>query len=89
MQLSEDKITRGNAVAVKAAVLAAARSGDAELDLSRIRSVDSTSVSILMSWLRALLAAGRKPKLRFVPEKMVTLMRLYGVKELIAPYFAS
>ena len=54
MRLSEEKITRGNAVAVKAAVLASAQAGDTVLDFSNVKSVDSTSVSILMSWVRTL-----------------------------------
>ena len=49
MRLSEEKITRGNAVAVKAAVLASAQAGDTVLDFSNVKSVDSTTVSILMS----------------------------------------
>ena len=80
MRLSEEKITRGNAVAVKAAVLASAQAGDTVLDFSNVKSVDSTSVSILMSWVRT-------PEIRCVPEKMLSLMRLYGVNDLLAPYF--
>ena len=61
MRLSEEKITRGNAVAVKAAVL--------------------------MSWVRTLQSLQRTPEIRCVPEKMLSLMRLYGVNDLLAPYF--
>lgn len=88
MRLSEEKITRGNAVAVKAAVLASAQAGDTVLDFSNVkRSVDSTSVSILMSWVRTLQSLQRTPEIRCVPEKMLSLMRLYGVNDLLAPYF--
>lgn len=87
MRLSEEKITRGNAVAVKAAVLAAAQAGDTVLDFSNVKSVDSTSVSILMSWVRTLQSLQRTPEIRCVPEKMLSLMRLYGVNDLLAPYF--
>ena len=86
MRLSEEKITRGNAVAVKAAVLASAQAGDTVLD-SNVKSVDSTSVSILMSWVRTLQSLQRTPEIRCVPEKMLSLMRLYGVNDLLAPYF--
>ena len=79
MRLSEEKITRGNAVAVKAAVLASAQAGDTVLD--------STTVSILMSWVRVLQNARLTPEIRCVPEKMLSLMRLYGVDGLLVPYF--
>lgn len=69
MRLSEEKITRGNAVAVKAAVLASAQAGDTVLDFSNVKSVDSTSVSILMSWVRTLQSLQRTPEIRCVPGK--------------------
>ena len=86
MRLSEEKITRGNAVAVKETVIAAARAGDVELDLSNVCSVDSTSVSILLSWVREHQSAGRRPEVRGVPEKMHSLMKLYGVEKLLSVY---
>ena len=87
MRLSEEKITRGNAVAVKAAVLASAQAGDTVLDFSNVKSVDSTTVSILMSWVCVLQNARLTPEIRCVPEKMLSLMRLYGVDGLLVPYF--
>ena len=87
MQLSEDKITRGNAVEIKAAVLASAHAGDAVIDFSGVKTVDSTAVSILMSWVRVLQNARLTPEIRCVPEKMLSLMRLYGVDGLLVPYF--
>lgn len=89
MQLSEDKITRGNAVEVKAAVLASAHAGDVVIDFSGVKTVDSTAVSILMSWVRVHLHAHRTPQIRCVPEKMLSLMKLYGVWGLLSPYFAE
>lgn len=89
MQLSEDKITRGNAVEVKAAVLASAHAGDVVIDFSGVKTVDSTAVSILMSWVRVHLHAHRIPQIRCVPEKMLSLMKLYGVWGLLSPYFAE
>lgn len=86
MRLSEEKITRGNAVAVKSTVIAAAQAGDTELDLSSVHTVDSTSVSILLSWVRMHQAAGRQPEVRGVPEKMHSLMKLYGVEKLLSAY---
>ncbi len=89
MRLSETSVTRRNAVAVKAAVLEAACGGDDVLDFSGVTAVDSTSVSILMSWVRAVTAAGRRPCVRGVPDKMRSLMRLYGVERLLEPAFEA
>ena len=44
-------------------------------------------MSILMSWVRTLQSLQRTPEIRCVPEKMLSLMRLYGVNDLLAPYF--
>ncbi len=89
MRVSEQKISRGNAVAVKASVLEAARAGDDTLDLSGVTSVDSTSVSILLSWVRELQHADRTPRVLGVPEKMRSLMKLYGVEHLLEPFFVA
>lgn len=52
-----------------------------EVDLARVEAVDSTAVSLMLSWLRA--AQARNIKLRFVnvPENLVSLANLYGVAE--------
>lgn len=52
-----------------------------EVDLARVEAVDSTAVSLMLSWLRA--AQARNIKLTFVnvPENLVSLANLYGVAE--------
>lgn len=89
MRLSEQKITRGNAIEVKAAVVKAAHAGDVVLDLSSVRSVDSTSVAILLSWVRILQSAQLRPRICGVPDKMLSLMKLYGVERILSPYFEA
>lgn len=86
MRVREEKITCSNAVAVKAGVAQAARAGDAVLDLSAVKSLDSSAVAIVLAWIRILQQAGRQPVLRGAPEKMMTLARLYGVRGLIEPF---
>ena len=86
MRIAEERIDHWNAMAVKALVLQAAAEGDAELDFSEVGIVDSSAVSILMAWLRVHGKAGRKALVRGVPEKMKSLMKLYGIYGLAAPY---
>ena len=55
--------------------------------MSRVCALHEDAVSILMSWVRTLQSLQRTPEIRCVPEKMLSLMRLYGVNDLLAPYF--
>lgn len=84
MQVSEQKITRGNAAAVKKEVLTAARSRDVVLDLSNVKTLDSSAVAVVLAWLRVVQEQGADPVLIGVPEKMMSLARLYGVHDLLA-----
>ena len=83
MRITEKKITRTRAMAVKAEILAAAARGDTELDFADIESADSSAVAVVMAWVRRLQAKNLTPVLRHVPPKMTALMGLYGVAELL------
>lgn len=89
MRIAEQKVTRANASRVKQEVLAAARQGDAQLDWSAVTGVDSSSVAIVLAWIRVLQAGGITPQLGGVPDKMISLMRLYGTYELIEPFLTG
>lgn len=54
---------------------------DIVIDLARVDVVDSTAVSLMLSWLRA--AQARNVRLMFVnvPENLLSLANLYGVAE--------
>ena len=52
----------------------------AEMKFSRVMDVDD-------EWVRVLQNARLTPEIRCVPEKMLSLMRLYGVDGLLVPYF--
>lgn len=86
MLVKEEKITRGNATSVKGEILAAVHAGDDALDLSNVTTLDSSAVAIVLAWIRAVQAAGRTPRLSVVPEQMMTLARLYGVRNLITAF---
>lgn len=85
MQVNEKKVTRGNAAAVKKLVIAAANSGDSVLDWTNVGAVDSSAVAIVLAWLRVLQDKNIEPQLIGVPEKMRSLMRLYGIYDLVKP----
>ena len=86
MQVSEQKLTRSNAAAVKKEVLAAAKGHDAVLDLSNVKTLDSSAVAVVLAWLREVQEQGATPVLVGVPDKMMSLARLYGVHGLLKPY---
>lgn len=89
MRVTETKFTRTRAMAVKSAVLAAARAGDSVLDLQSVTSADSSAVAVVLAWVRVVQAAGRTPVLKNVPVKMTALMELYGITELLSGFVAT
>jgi phospholipid transport system transporter-binding protein len=54
---------------------------DIVVDLARVDAVDSTAVSLMLSWLRAAQARGIKLAFINVPENLLSLANLYGVAE--------
>ncbi len=56
---------------------------DLIIDLAQVTDVDSSAVSMLLQWQRE--AGRRNRQIRFanVPRKLQSLIRLYGVSELI------
>lgn len=54
---------------------------DIVIDLARVDAVDSTAVSLMLSWLRAAQARGIKLAFVNVPENLLSLANLYGVAE--------
>ncbi|MDO4936793.1 MAG: STAS domain-containing protein [Sutterellaceae bacterium] len=89
MLVNETRVTRINASAVKSRVIQAAEAGDTVLDWSGVTAVDSSTVAIVLAWLRVLQKKNLVPQLVAVPEKMLSLMRLYGTYQLIEPTFAK
>ena len=87
MRIQVNRLTRGNASEVKASVTAAAAAGDAVLDFSAVITVDSSAVAVVLAWIRILQVQGVRPMLVAVPDKLVSLMRLYGVYGLLEEFF--
>lgn len=89
MLVNETRVTRINATAVKARVIQAAQSGDTVLDWSAVTVVDSSTVAIVLAWVRILQKKSLTPRLIAVPEKMLSLMRLYGTYDLLSGYMEN
>jgi phospholipid transport system transporter-binding protein len=57
--------------------------GDLLVDFSRVDSVDSSSVSLLLAWARAAKQMQRNLKVIALPDDLLSLSRLYGVEEML------
>lgn len=62
--------------------------GSVVVDLSGVTEVDSSSISMLLQWLREAATRGHTLRVTGVPENMRSLATLYGVDELL-PYQQS
>jgi phospholipid transport system transporter-binding protein len=55
-----------------------------EVDLSGVTDLDSTAVSVLLEWRRAALRDKREIAYVNYPENLKSLIKLYGISELLA-----
>ena len=85
MKIEQSSVTRRNAASVKKAVIDAAGRLDNELDWSGVSVVDSSAVAVLLAWLRRAQTFGLTPRVYAVPEKLVSLAKLYGTYDLVKP----
>jgi phospholipid transport system transporter-binding protein len=53
------------------------------VDFSRVESVDSAAVSMLLGWSRAAQRVKQELRVKGLPEALLNLARLYGVAELL------
>ena len=58
-------------------------SEDLRVDFSRVESVDSAAVSMLLGWARAAQRSQRALHVTGFPDDLLSLARLYGVDELL------
>lgn len=61
------------------------READRVVNLGQIEAVDSAAVALLLGWLRAARAAGRKLVIADAPPAFVSLASLYGVTPMLFP----
>jgi len=58
-------------------------SEDFQVDFSRVDSVDSAAVSLLLGWARAARNMQHGLRVKGLPEDLLSLARLYGVADLL------
>ena len=58
-------------------------SEDLQVDFSRVESVDSAAVSMLLGWTRAAQRSRRILRVTGLPADLLSLAHLYGVAELL------
>ena len=63
--------------------LAAIEAGQDTLDLSKLATVDSGAVSVMLAWRRAAQKAGQPLHLKNLPPNLQSLTKLYGVCDLL------
>ena len=56
---------------------------DLNVDFSKVTSVDSAAVSMLLGWTRAAQRVGQELRVRGLPQDLLNLAHLYGVAELL------
>jgi phospholipid transport system transporter-binding protein len=56
---------------------------DFQVDFSRVDSVDSAAVSLLLGWARAARNMQHGLRVKGLPEDLLSLARLYGVADLL------
>jgi phospholipid transport system transporter-binding protein len=76
-------ITIDNVVAVAERGIVLFDRDDLIIDLGQVISVDSSAVSMLLQWEREARRRNRQICFENVPPKLQSLIRLYGVSELI------
>ena len=78
-------LTVHTASTVLATGLQAIAAGQTAFDLSGVTELDSAAVVTLLAWQRAALARGNTLAFCRLPANLCSLMRLYGVAELLLP----
>jgi phospholipid transport system transporter-binding protein len=81
-------LTVNNAPAVLDAGLSAIASGQAEIDLADLVTVDSAAVATLLAWQRAARGQNKPLAFRNLPANLQSLADLYGVTALLQPLFS-
>lgn len=64
--------------------LKAIASGQADIDLAFLNTVDSSAVAVLLAWRRAAQEKGAALRFHHVPHNLQSLIGLYGVDTLLA-----
>lgn len=86
MKIQGEAMTMQNALQLKKAGQSAIDAGDSEFDLSEVKTVDSSAVSVLLSWIRHAKKKAISLRIRRVPVALDSLLSLYGIHALLEPF---
>lgn len=78
-----DSLNVVNAKASLEAGLQAISSGQEDIDLAALTSVDSSAVAVLLAWRRAAQEKGTALRFHNIPHNLQSLIHLYGVDALV------
>ena len=88
MKIQGEAMTMQNALQLKKEGRLAIDAGDLEFDLSEVKSVDSSAVSVLLSWIRHAKKRATPLRIRRVPAALDSLLSLYGIHTLFEVYIS-
>jgi phospholipid transport system transporter-binding protein len=83
MRIEADDMSLANAAQLAELGIAAIQAGDAEFDLSAVRTCDSSALVVLLAWQRTALASGRALEVSGVPADLLSLATVYGVDSIL------
>lgn len=84
MVLDEQELSLRNAVTAKKAGLHAIAAGADSIDLSALKTVDSSAVAVLLAWVRAAQAANCELTFTGAPANLLSLISLYGFDDVLS-----
>ncbi len=86
MRIQSQAMTMQNALQLKKEGQRAIDAGDSEFDLSEVKNIDSSAVSVLLSWIRYAKKKAISLRIRRVPVALDSLLSLYGIHTLFEPF---
>lgn len=89
MVVLEQAITMQNALQVKKEGLASIDAGDVKISLSSVKTVDSSAVSVMLSWIRHAKEKNLPLRIQSVPPSLDSLLSLYGIHALFESFISN
>lgn len=84
MRIEANDLSLANAAQIAELGIEAIRAGDRSFDLSAVQTCDSSALAVVAAWQREARLHRHALKVSNVPEDMLTLATVYGVKDVLA-----
>ena len=81
MILSDQELSLRNAMTISEAGLRAIHAGAEQIDLSSLRTIDSSAVAVMLAWQRQAQALNRGLRFTGVSTSLLSLISLYDLTE--------